>query len=172
MELLIPGLILVALMIYASTRIKKTAALAFEAETIETDEFVIKKPEGFLTVIGGDPQYAFEAYSKTFGAEPAEEVRQATANLIVLDEVALDSAVADIISADGEPVSAVSEVVNEHRYRNIETKGSEKGIRQRIFYRLAERNGKLYRLKVKVLADTTPEFMRDIHAILASFELK
>ena len=32
MELLIPGLILVALMVYASTKIKKAAAAAFEPE--------------------------------------------------------------------------------------------------------------------------------------------
>ena len=54
-------------MVWASTRIKKTAAAAFEAETVETDDFVIKKSDGFLNVINGDPKYAFEAYSKEIG---------------------------------------------------------------------------------------------------------
>jgi hypothetical protein len=170
--ILIPGLILVALMIYASTRIKKTAALAFEAETIETDEFVIKKPEGFLNVIGGDPQYAFEAYSKNFGTAPAEEIRQGTATLKVLSGVAIDDAVADLALAADETISDVSEMVNEQRYRSIEATRSEKGTPQRVFSRLAEKNGKLYQLEIRALADTTPEFMRDIQAILTSFEIR
>src|SRR5580765_1394277 len=95
MDLLIPGLILVALMVYASTRIKKTAAAAFEAETIETDDFVIQKPDGFLNVINGDPQFAFEAYSKEFGGPGAENFRQGTAHLKIYEGVSADQAVAN-----------------------------------------------------------------------------
>src|SRR5687767_8261126 len=53
MELLIPGLILVALMVYASTRIKRTAAAAFDRETVDTEDFIIQKPEGFLHNLHG-----------------------------------------------------------------------------------------------------------------------
>jgi hypothetical protein len=35
MEILIPGLILVALMVYVSTRIKRAAARAFEPENVD-----------------------------------------------------------------------------------------------------------------------------------------
>jgi hypothetical protein len=55
MEILIAGVILVAFMAYASTRIKRSAAKAFEAETVETDQFVIQKPDGFLNVIKRRP---------------------------------------------------------------------------------------------------------------------
>ena len=67
MELLIPGLILVALMVWASTRIKKNAAAAFDAEVIETESFSIRKPEGFLHVLNDDSGLAFRSYSKDFG---------------------------------------------------------------------------------------------------------
>lgn len=78
MELLIPGLILVALMVWASTRIKRNAAAAFDAETVETEEFSIRKPEGFLHVLNDDSGLAFRSYSKDFGKVGNKEVRQAT----------------------------------------------------------------------------------------------
>lgn len=78
MELLIPGLILVALMVWASTRIKKNAAAAFEVETVETDEFSIVKPDGFLHVLNDDSGLAFRSYSKDFGKIGNKEVRRAT----------------------------------------------------------------------------------------------
>src|SRR5215218_1576466 len=98
MELLIPGLILVALMVYASTRIKKTAAEAFEPETVESDEFIIQKPEGFLNVIGGDPAYAFEAYSKEYGGEGAQEFRQGTATVTVYPNSSVNEIAANFLN--------------------------------------------------------------------------
>lgn len=81
MELLIPGLILVALMAYVSTRIKKSAARAFEAEQIAGDGFSLEKPDGFLVRAGGDDGLLFDAYSKEFGTGGAENVRAATATV-------------------------------------------------------------------------------------------
>lgn len=78
MELLIPGLILVALMVWASTRIKKNAAAAFDAETVEMDEFTIRKPAGFLHVLNDESGLAFRSYSKEFGKIGDREVRKAT----------------------------------------------------------------------------------------------
>src|SRR5258707_9193856 len=126
MELLIPGLILVALMVYASTRIKKTAAAAFEPETIETDTFIIQKPDGFLNVINGDPQYSFEAYSKEFGGPGAENFRQGTAHLSVYVGMSTDEAVASLLNSGNEMVSDISGGFNEIHYRVLEAKRIEK----------------------------------------------
>lgn len=172
MELLIPGLILVALMVYASTRIKKTAARAFEPETIETDDFVIQKPEGMLNVIGGDPQYAFEAYSRDFGGTAAENTRRATAKLTVRYGVSMDEAAAEVRAAGSEVVSDINEVVGERRYRIIESTRIEKGVALHDAYKMAERNAKLYQLEVTTIAETTTEFMRNIEAMIVSFEIK
>src|SRR5215218_5042830 len=80
MEILILGVILVALMAYVSTRIKKSAARAFEREVIETGDFRLVKPEGFLSPVSENSEYAFEAYSKDFGEDDAAaEHRQARA---------------------------------------------------------------------------------------------
>src|SRR6185436_16743158 len=75
MEILIPGLALVALMVYVSTRIKRSAAKAFDQEVVETDEFTITKPEG-LFIPTDATDLAFAAYSKDFGTGEAGSVRQ------------------------------------------------------------------------------------------------
>ena len=79
MELLIPGLLLVALMVYASTKIKKAAAAAYEPESIETDRFAITKPEGMINPVNDDSPYLFEAYTKDFGVDDQKNERQVTA---------------------------------------------------------------------------------------------
>ncbi|MEP6788444.1 MAG: hypothetical protein ABJB40_08435 [Acidobacteriota bacterium] len=172
MELLIPGLILVALMVYASTRIKKTAAAAFDAETIETDDFIIQKPDGFLNKLNGDPEYAFEAYSKEFGGPGAENVRQGTAHLKIYDGVSSEQAVANLLKSGVEITGDISEVVNEIRYRVIEAGRTEKGVELRVFYKIAERNSRTYEFEITALAETSGEFMRKIETMLAGFEVK
>lgn len=172
MEILIPGLILVGLMVYASTRIKKTAAAAFEAETIETQDFVIQKPEGFLNVVGGDTKYAFEAYSKDFGVEDAGNIRQGRVNLTALDGQTLDDSVKKLRETGEEIVDDISEVMGSRRYRVLETKRVEKGVSLCGYYKIAEKDGKIYRLEALRLAQTTYEFTRKIEVMVGSFELK
>jgi len=172
MELLIPGLILVALMVYASTRIKKSAAEAYEAETIETDEFVINKPEGFLHVLNGDPQYEFESYSKEYGAEGAEEFRKGIAKLQVLADIPSDDIAAKVLTSADEVVSDTSEVMAEMPYRVIETRRTAKDVATRVFHKIAERNGRSYHLEITLLSGTTEELLPDIETMLNSFELR
>src|SRR5215218_10285538 len=90
MELLIPGLLLVALMVWASTKIKKTAADAFEAEFIETENYSLQKPDGFLHVIG-DEEHELRAYSKEFGKGDNTGIRQATIEIDVFRGSDLES---------------------------------------------------------------------------------
>jgi hypothetical protein len=161
------GLILVALMVYTSTRIKRSAAAAFEAETIETDEFVIQKPEGFLNVIGGDPRYLFEAYSKDFGGYK-QNLRLATAKLIAAAGT-VDEMVKDL---DGEVVSDIGEVIGDRHYRVIEAKRTVDDIEHRVFYKLALNNGQVYRFEVDALAEADAKFLAKAEGMLTSFELK
>jgi hypothetical protein len=171
MDLLIPGLILVALMVYASTRIKRSAAQAFEPETVETDEFVIAKPEGFLNVLNGDPQYAFEAYSKDFGDEEEKSVRAATVHLKVYPDIGVEDRV-NAIAGDGfEKINDIAEVIGDVHYRLIEGRRTDAKSPGRIFYKLAERRDKTFELKVDAL-DSVPETMRRAEALLDSFEIK
>jgi hypothetical protein len=171
MELLIPGLILVALMAYVSTRIKRSAARAFEAETVETDEFVIQKPEGFLNVLNGDPKFAFQAYSKEFGEDADRNIRAATASLKIIQGSAIDDQVARIRSMPDEITNEVSEVIGEKLYRVVEGQRTEGGTKYRVVYKLAERGGTVYEFEVKAVASAV-EPTRRAEALLDSFELK
>lgn len=172
MELLIPGLILVALMIYASTRIKRSAARAFEAETIETDEFCIEKPDGFLNVISGDPRFVFEAYSKDFGRDGTENIRRATANVVQKNNVTVEGVAAELLKSGGEVVDDRSEKISGINYRMIEHIVTEHDVDFRVKSKLAERDGNVFIFTTKSIAETTPEFMRNIETMFDSFELK
>lgn len=169
MELLIPGLLLVALMVWASTRIKRTAAAAFEAETVDADDFVIKKPDGFLNVINGDSDYAFEAYSKEYGGPGAEDFRQGRINLTVRENETVDDIVAEL---DGEFIEDITEIVGSKRYRLVDVKRLEEGVEFLVTYKLAEKDGKVYSLEATRLAETSEQFTRKIEAMVTSFELK
>ena len=172
MELLIPGLLLVALMVWASTRIKRTAAAAFEAETVDADDFAIKKPDGFLNVINGDPKFVFEAYSKEYGGEGAEDFRQGRINLTVREDRNVDEVVGELDGSDGKIMEDLAEVIGSTRYRLIDVKRLEKGVEFFVMYKLAEQDGKVYSLEAVRLAETSDEFARKIEVMVSSFELK
>jgi hypothetical protein len=166
MEILIAGVILVAFMAYASTRIKRSAARAFEAETVETHQFVIKKPDGFLNVINGDPQFAFEAYSKEFGTGDASAIRLGTATIKVSDAGSGPAVVGTEIASD------IKEVVGEKHYRLVEGKRVNKEIDLRVLYKIAESQGKVFVLEITALPEAPDEFSHKIESMLDSFEIK
>ena len=172
LAILIPGLIIVALMVWASTRIKKMATAAFEAETIETDDFTIQKPEGFLNNLNGDPKHTFEIYSKELGAERAEDFRQGRADLTILKGKTIDNVVSDIKDSDDEIAEDITEVIGSTHYRVIDATQIATGIEFRVTYKIAEKDGETFVLKAIRLAETSDEFSRKIEAFVASFELK
>ena len=169
MELLIPGLAIVALMVWASTRIKRNAAAAYEAETIETDDFVIQKPEGFLHNLNGDPGHALEIYSREYG-EVATGIRAGRVSLKVSGGTAEEAA--SSIKNNETVIDDLGEVIGGRRYRLIETTRFEKDSECSVTYKIAEKNGQVYTLEAIRLAETSDEFKGKIDAFVASFELK
>lgn len=168
MEILIPGLIVVALMVYISTRIKRKAASAFEAETIETDEFVIQKPEGFLHNLNAKPSNIFEAYSKDFGKEHPE-VRIGEISLRKSSGQTLDAVVAEL-AADGTITEDFTEVLGERSYRIVEVRRSHDSIESESSYKLAEAHGGVYRLEVKALKANSDD--QWVETFVDSFRVK
>ncbi len=145
MEIWIIGGIIVALMIYASTKIKRLAASAFEREEIDAGDFAIIKPEGFICPV--ETPYPFEAHTKEFGeAEESEEMRRAWATITVGD-------------------TAEPEGVNE-------TDRDENGVPVREYRKVLNREGRSFELSVVVLADHVAEFETRINEMLGSFEVK
>jgi hypothetical protein len=160
MEILIPGLILVALMVYASTKIKKRAAAAFEAETVETETYSIDKPEGFLHVIGSE-KHLFEAYSREFGSNEYAGNRRATIEI-------------DVISGDDlqtkHPVKWDDS--GEFRTGTFETEEAANEITYNAIYKIVETRDATYRLRFAVIAEHMDENLRRIDDTLDSFTVK
>ena len=148
MELLIPGLILVALMVWASTRIKRSAAQAFEAEHIDGDGFSLDKPEGFLQQVDNDSENVFQAYSKEFGRGTAEELRAATAAVIKSETGTQedDATTSDVLVRDG------------HEYK--------------VCKKTIASNSHTLTLRIEVLAEQFDDFARRIDEMLTSFAPK
>lgn len=151
MELLIPGLLLVAFMVWASTRIKKNAAAAFDAESIETDEFSIQKPEGFLHNLNGDPKYIFEAYSKEL-SKVNDKFRIGTATITRIENTTLDAVVNELSQTDGLTDNGTG-MLGETAYRMLTSRGDE----TEISYKLAEKNGSVYKLEITAMEESKNE---------------
>ena len=171
MELLIPGLLLVALMVYASTRIKRVAAEAFEAELVDTAEFVLEKPEGFLNVVSPAGGLSLQIYSKDYGINEASDFRAARGEVRVYEKRTLKFA-ATAIRESTAVTSEVPEIIDGRKYIVFEAESVEKGIGFREMYKLAEKDGSVIELKIKAVEDIGDELSKKIDAILASFILK
>ena len=146
MELLIPGLILVALMVWASTKIKKTAADAFETESIETDSYTLQKPEGFLHVLG-DTEHEFYAYSKEYGEGSNNKLRRATIEIDILKR-----------EIPSESELETEETANETAFR--------------AFYKIVGAQNAVYQLRFAVLSEHSEEFLGKVRDTLDSFSVR
>lgn len=83
MEIWIIGIIIVGLMVYVSTRIKKESKRAYEREIFETEYLRIAKPDDFLIPVEENSPYVFEARSKDFGRDEAADFHQCLATITV-----------------------------------------------------------------------------------------
>jgi hypothetical protein len=168
MELLIPGLILVALMVWASTKIKRSAAKAFDAEHIEGDGFALDKPDGFLNRHYDSSEYLFDAYSKDFGTDTAGNVRAATAIVFSSDESLNEAASLE-----------QSRLMNSDRSEKFELDGAHciiltgeeerEGHKFNVSEKLLECGGRTIVLKAEVLQETPEDLTRKIEQLLLSF---
>lgn len=173
MEIFIVGIIIVALMVYASTKMKKFTASAFEQETIETEEFLLVKPEGFLHVIGDQSKFAFYAYSKEFGKEEVEEeIRQA--------EIFVNSFAGKTFTEVWNGIKNDSENILSKELSDakkiclikIEKTNGETVVSE--FYKIVESEDaqKLYQLKISVLKGFEDDYQERVDETLENFRVK
>jgi hypothetical protein len=174
MEILIIGGAVVALMVYVSTRIKKSAASAFEEETIEGAEFSLVKPDGFLSPIREESEYAFEAFSKDFGvSDEAERFRQVSATLKKL----AGSSLAQACGAARDSVDrVVAEEINEAdggiNVFTLDGEKSENGVESVVRHKIVEKDGRIFDLEVSALRDHEADYTDRIDRLLDSFRVK
>jgi hypothetical protein len=167
MEILIIGVVIVALMAYVSTRIKKSAASAFERETIETDEFFVVKPEGFIHPLRDKSEFAFEAYSKEFGqGEETGKLYKAQATLRVSTD-------ADFGAYVERAKSEFDEISSEEKTgtQTVLLKG-ESGSETQVFRKIVAQNGKVYDLRAAFLNEARDEYSEKTDELIKSFRVK
>lgn len=172
MEILVPGLVLVALMVWASTRIKRNAAAAFEAERIETDDLVVDKPEGFLHVLNDDSGLLFRAYSRDFGIGGDRDARQAVIEVERHRGTVLDKAVASVRDAsetfEAEPVylDGGEKAMNAHSVR-VRDGGEFETI-----HKFVTRGPDVVEARAEVLAEHKDSHLRNMEEALEKLLVK
>jgi hypothetical protein len=172
MELLIPGLILVALMVWASTRIKRNAAAAFDAETVETGEFAIAKPEGFLHVLNDDSGLAFRAYSKEFGKSGDQDIRQATIEIEVHKTDDLDT-LREKIKNEAESIGSLEAYIDGgERAVSVAAKKIVDGSEYENFCKLVTRGEHVWECRYSVLSEHLAGHLGRIEPTLDSLRVK
>ncbi|MEP6848940.1 MAG: hypothetical protein ABI999_08785 [Acidobacteriota bacterium] len=173
MELLILGVILVALMAYASTRIKKNAAKAFDQELVEADDFSLLKPEGFLNKINGvDPRYVFQAYSKEFGKDEAENTRQATIDITISKGRSFADACGEAKKDSTSVIERKGLEVSGFKAWSIEAEREVDGSEMVVHSLIVDAPGRIFSLRSSVLKEHNNDFLRKIDEMEDSLEIK
>lgn len=170
MEIWIIGGIIVILMVIISTKIKRSAARAFEVESIETEEFELTKPEGFLHPLREPPDFPFEAYSKEYGERSTRNIWRCRARLrisngLVLKEIggSAKSSESDVSVTEGDDGSVI--VSGRRAEDEVEYVVDRKIIESAALDRT-------YELRVTTLVPYEDEFEERSRAFLDSFRLK
>jgi len=170
MEILIIGGIIVALMVYASTKIKRSAAAAFEEETIETNEFSLVKPEGFLSPVENEDYLAFYAFSKEFGEEgKAEKSRQSLIKLKILAGRSVTEIVKDIKKSFDK---TLSEEKTDENTLLLKGEKSEKDVSQLFYHKIVAADERVFDLEMSVLTDYQEKYEAKAEKLLETFRVK
>lgn len=170
MEILIIGGAIVALMIYTSTRIKRNAAAAFAEEAVETDEFSLVKPEGFLAPVENEDFLAFYAYSKDFGDEgKAEKMRQSLIKLKILAGRSPAEIAKDIKSKFNATLREEKHVADTILLTGART---ENEVETLYYHKLVAQGEKVFDLEMAVLSDYQEAYEERAEKLLMSFRVK
>ena len=175
MEILIVGVALVALMVFVSTKIKKSAAAAFEREVIDTKDFILTKPEGLINPLRENSELAFEAYSKEFGKNDAEEFNQMTAYLRIFSDANFKEICANAKKSISKIISEnVSETDNKQTICLIEGMNSEKEARFLRIWKIVHsgQRQKVYELQISILENYRADYAARVSEMLESFTVK
>jgi hypothetical protein len=176
MEILIVGVVFVALMVYVSTKIKKSAASAFERETIDKEEFRLVKPEGFISPVDENSKFAFEAYTKEFGKNDAEEFRQAQANLTTISDSSFEAVIEKIKKVEGKVLSEdfSNNAPEAQKICLIENEKVQGDVTLTIFNKIVEskKHDKIYHLRISILDAYRETYAGKIDEMLESFVVK
>jgi len=168
MEILIIGFIIVALMAYASTKIKKAAREAYEAETVVTEEYSIKKAAGYIIPVAERNVSDLEILSKDYGKDECGKFRQAMLKLSIDKGVELASVRkklrTELASVD------IDELIKDTQKITLTMTGEseQEGCPTRVFIKYFVRGGKIYKFKAVVLEENIDDHLENIESMLES----
>lgn len=176
MEIFLVGIVIVALMVFVSTKIKKSAAQAFVPEFIEKDEFTLTKPEGFMSPLEENFGYAFEAYSREYGEKKARNTWQAHAFLTVSENLNFDRE-CEKAKQSADKISSENFFANDLKTEKIfllESQRNENDIQMIDFWKIVEsaKYKKTYNLQIAVLQSFREVYIDRINEMINSFHLK
>lgn len=176
MEIWIVGIIIVALMIYVSTRIKKSAAAAFEREEIEAEDYRLTKSAGYIHPFRDDSAYAFEAYTKEFGDEEAKDFRRSRATLKIISNSDFETVCKQAKKTADKITSKrfVEDTPAEQKIFYLENENSENGVKFSTMWKIVESRTrrKIYQFQVSVMEEYREDWAEAAGAMVASFEVK
>jgi hypothetical protein len=174
MEIFIIGGIVVALMVYVSTRIKRSAAAAFEPEFIEKEDFTVEKPEGFLFPLREPADFPFEAYSKLFGERSTRNIWRARARLRIHEGRMLDDLLSDAESGESFTSKEISETTSSRRELNSRSERTDDEVPFAVYRRIVEcaDRDKTYEFRATMLGDHEEEYAARAKEMLASLRIR
>ncbi len=176
MEILILGGILVAIMVVVSTKIKKSAAAAYEPEVIEKDDFKIKKAEGFLYPLRDEPDYPFEAYSKLYGERSTRNIWRARIRLRITDGLHLQKLIKEVKGSKEKFISQknLNDLPEGQKGTILRTEKTEDEVDYKVFRKIVQskKQGKTYELRTTMLEPYSDEYTHRACQMMESFEVK
>ena len=175
MEILIIGGVLVALMVLISTKIKKSAAQAFESEIIEGDGFRLVKPAGFIHPLRDVSDFAFEAYSKEFGEKSERNVWKAQIYVTASEGLNLVSIRKNIKQETGKILSekVLKDTGDGQKICLFEKETSNDDAAFFEFRKIVEsrKQNRTFDLKILILKSFRAEFVGRVDEFINNFQL-
>lgn len=168
MEILIIGLIIVALMAYTSTKIKKAAREAFEPETVSGNGYSITKSEGYMVPARDDnTPIEFEIVSKEFGGGECSKRRRVSLTLSISS-----GGLAGVRKELRRQLTEITEdeLSKDSQKTTLAITGDREldGCPVRIFMRGFDRGGKIYRFEAVATLEDIEDNEENIKAMLDS----
>ena len=176
MEIFIVGVAVVALMVYVSTKIKRSAAAAFEREEIEEEDFSLIKPEGYIHPFNENSPFKFEAYTKDFGDEEAKSFRRSRATLRVVSDSDFETVCRNAKKSADRIASKkfVEDTPADQKIFLLENEKSESGVKFFTRWKIVEsrERRKVYEFQVSVLSEYQQKFADAAGEMIRTFSVK
>lgn len=159
---------MVALMVYVSTRIKKSAAAAYGREIIQTDTYSFTKPAGLICPIDRILKDSCLVHSKNFGETESTESLYQLEGLLTAQNKSFES-----LKAEAESEGSFAKEECGSGAVVLRGLATESGVEFKMFRRLqTSSNGLVFDFSVKVLCEALEEFQSKADEMVSSFTVK